>query len=280
MKVDLHMHSTASDGRVAPAELLRLAVEGGLDLISLTDHDTVDGVEAAMAAARALGRIEVVTGIEVSTHTPEGELHILGYFIDPSDRRLRGHGTLASDARANRLHGMVEHLRKAGLEVTYEGVVEQAGGDVASLGRPHLAREMVRLGIVDSVPEAFDRYIGNDHPAYIATDLLTPAEAIEMIHTAGGVAIWAHPSPHHFEALLPDLLIEGLDGIEVFRPRNSPQWMRSLDRAATRSGDCLRSGGSDWHGPEDGTLGGFYVDASDIEPLLDRRSGSGVSAGG
>jgi 3',5'-nucleoside bisphosphate phosphatase len=278
MKVDLHMHSTASDGRVPPTELVRLASDGGLDLIAVTDHDTVDGVEPALAEARRTGRIDVVTGIEVSTHAPEGELHILGYFVDPTDQRLRAHGSVASDARSDRLRRMVDHLRGAGLEITFEGVVEQAGGDVSSLGRPHLAREMVRLGIVDTVPDAFDQYIGNDHPAYIATDLLSPAGAIEMIHRAGGVAIWAHPAPYHFDALLPGLLAEGLDGIEVYRPRNSPQWTRALDRAASRHGEILRSGGSDWHGPDDGNLGVFKVDAGDVEPLLDRRTGSGAPA--
>jgi len=280
MKVDLHLHSTASDGRVSPEALVELAIEGGLDLIALTDHDTVDGVEAAMARGRQSGRIEVVSGIEVSTNSPQGELHILGYFVDPSDRRLRAHGAVASDSRAERLRRMVDRLRAQGLEVTFEGVLEQAGGDVSSLGRPHLAREMVRLGIVESVPEAFDLYIGNDHPAYLATDLLDPGAAIRMIQGAGGVAIWAHPAPYHFDALLPGLVAEGLDGIEVFRPRNSPQWVRSLDRAATRHGDVLRTGGSDWHGPDDGVLGTFFVEARDVEPLLDRRTGSGAPSAG
>jgi 3',5'-nucleoside bisphosphate phosphatase len=274
MHLDLHLHSTASDGRRSPAEVVEAAIAGALDVIALTDHDTVAGFDDALKAARGRS-IDVIPGIEVSSSEHGSELHILGYFIDPASPGMRRHAERAGTGRAARLEAMVERLRLQGVEVSFDAVLEQAGDDVASLGRPHLARELERVGYVDSLPEAFDRFIGNGHPAYIPTDLLDPGEAISLIRESGGVAVWAHPPMSGFEERLGELVKLGLQGVEVYRPRNSPRWVRKLLRAAAASG-LLVSGGSDWHGPDDGVLGDFHVTGDSVQGLLDAgRVGGG-----
>jgi 3',5'-nucleoside bisphosphate phosphatase len=267
MHLDLHLHSTASDGRSSPAGVVEAAIAGSLDVIALTDHDTVAGLEDAFDAAQGRS-IDVIPAIEVSSSEHGSELHILGYFVDPASSGMRRHGERAGTGRASRLEAMVERLRRQGIEVSFDAVLEQAGDDVASLGRPHLARELERAGYVDSVPEAFDRYIGNEHPAYIPVQLLNPGEAIALIRESGGIPVWAHPPMWGFEERLVELVKLGLRGVEVYRPRNSPRWMRQLLRGAADSG-LLVSGGSDWHGPDDGTLGDFRVTSDEVQGLLD-----------
>ena len=269
MRLDLHMHSSASDGSWAPGQVVEGALRGGLDVMALTDHDTITGVEAAFDAARG-HPIEVIPALEVSTTLEERELHILGYFVDPSDAALRRHDGLAGERRAQRLEEMVDRLADQGVEVSFDAVVEKAGAEASSLGRPHLARVLQDAGYVDSVPEAFDRFIGNEHPAYIPTRLLDPESAIQMIHGAGGVAIWAHPPMWLLDELLPELVRWGLDGLEVYRPRNLPDRVKELEAAARGAGLTLLSGGSDWHSPEDGELGDFVVDSRQIPQLLER----------
>lgn len=268
MNLDLHMHSSASDGRLSPTEVVEAAIRGRLDVIALTDHDTVAGVEEAREAARGRA-LHVVPGLEVSTTWDETELHILGYFVDLSDPALRRHGAEAGERRRRRLEEMVRRLRGQGVTVAFETVVEMAGDDVASLGRPHLARALEEAGYVDEPAEAFDRFIGNDHPAYIPTRLVDPESAIAMIHGAGGVAVWAHPPSHLLDELLPRLVAVGLDGLEAYRPRHRPEKTTRLERAASHHG-LVVSGGSDWHGPDDGELGTFRVEAREVAKLLER----------
>lgn len=265
MDLDLHLHSTASDGTLPPAEVVAAALAARLDVIALTDHDTLQGVEPAIAAARGHA-LAVVPGLEVSTTWDQGEIHILGYFIDPTDRDLVAHVGLATERRRERLEAMVARLAAQGIEVAFDRV-EAAAGQGAP-GRPHLARAMVEAGIVASVPEAFDRFIGNDHPAYLPTRLLDPAQAIDLIRAAGGLAVWAHPPLHWLDALLPELRKAGLAGLEVYRPNMSRDRMLTLERAA-REGALLVTGGSDWHGPESGPLGTFRVEAREVAAFLE-----------
>ena len=248
---------------------MHAAVAGHLDVIALTDHDTVAGVEEAMDAAHGHS-IHIIPGLEVSSTWNEREIHILGYFVDPSESRLRLHGGLAQDRRAQRLEEMVDRLRAQGIEVEFDDVVVAAGEGVASMGRPHLARALVDRGVVGSIPEAFDRYIGNEHAAYIPTRLQDPESAIDMIHGAGGIAVWAHPPMWMLHDLLPELVKVGLDGIEVYRPRNHADRMRELERAAESAGLAILTGGSDWHGPDDGELGDFVVDSRQVAAFLER----------
>lgn len=266
MNLDLHLHSTASDGAVSPAEVVSAAVDARLDAIALTDHDTLAGVLPAMEAARGR-RVEIIPAIEVSTTWDDVELHILGYFVDPSDRDLLEHTGRAAEQREARLVGMVDRLREQGIDVPFDRVRAASTGERPTLGRPHLARALVEIGVVDSIPEAFDRYIGNDHPAYIPTRLLDPERAIRLIHGAGGVALWAHPPGYRVDALLPELKAKGLDGIEVYRPRMPRDRVLRFE-ALARQEALLVSGGSDWHGPQDGPLGEFRVQGSEVADLL------------
>jgi 3',5'-nucleoside bisphosphate phosphatase len=269
MNLDLHIHSTASDGLVSPARVVRAAVDGVIDVMALTDHDTVAGVEPALDAARGLP-IHIVPGIEVSATWDETEVHILGYLVDPTDPGLRAHDGTAGERRAQRLEEMVDRLAKQGVQVSFDAVVEKAGDEASSLGRPHLARVLQDEGFVATEAEAFDRFIGNEHPAYIPNRLLDPEAAIRMIHRAGGVAVWAHPPMYLLDRILPDLVRVGLDGLEVFRPRNGPEWMSRLEAAAREAGLSVLTGGSDWHGPQDGSLGDFVVSSRDMPRFLER----------
>ncbi|MEX0855927.1 MAG: PHP domain-containing protein [Gemmatimonadota bacterium] len=265
MDLDLHLHSSASDGTLPPEEVVALAVSARLDVIALTDHDTVQGVAGAIEAARQ-HPIAVIPALEISTTWDDSEFHILGYFIDPTDQELVAHVGRATQIRLDRLRTMVSRLADRGIEVPFDQVEAVAG--TSAPGRPHLARAMVDIGIVQSVPEAFDRFIGNDHPAYLPTRLLDPEQAIRLIQGAGGLAVWAHPPVNRLEALLPELRRWGLAGLEVYRPYHSRDRMLQLERAA-RSHDLMVTGGSDWHGPEGGELGSFRVQASEVAEFLE-----------
>jgi 3',5'-nucleoside bisphosphate phosphatase len=266
MDVDLHIHSTVSDGVSTPEEVVEAALAGRLDAIALTDHDAVAGVARAREAV-AGRRLEVIAGIEVSTTTNGSELHILGYFVDPDHPKLKAYEGSAGVRRDERMREMVERLEGLGVEVSFEDVVKAAGEDRGNLGRPHLARALVDAGVVATVPEAFERFIGNEHPAYVPTRLLTPEQGIALILEAGGIPIWAHPRDDELDRFLQDLVECGLRGIEVYRPRTPHYRVAALERRAHSLG-ILVSGGSDWHGPDDGSLGDFRVGSDEIRGLL------------
>jgi 3',5'-nucleoside bisphosphate phosphatase len=268
MDVDLHIHSTASDGVCTPEQVVEAALAGRLDAIALTDHDTMAGVRRAREAV-AGRRLEVIAGIEVSTTTNGSELHILGYFVDPAHPGLKAYEGTAGQRRDERMREMVERLARLGVEVSFQDVVEAAGEDRGNLGRPHLARALVDSGVVATVPEAFERFIGNQHPAYVPTRLLTPEQGISLILEAGGVPIWAHPRDDELDRFLQALVGVGLRGIEVYRPRTPQYRVVELERRA-RSAGILFSGGSDWHGPDDGELGAFRVNGREVAAFLER----------
>ncbi len=265
MDVDLHIHSNVSDGSLPPSAVVSAAADARLDAIALADHDTVHGVAEAVRVAQEY-RIEVVPAIEISATADEVELHILGYFVDPTNTELLGHVEEAGVRRETRLRNMVTRLAEDGVEVSFDAVSSASPGR-GTLGRPHLARALVDGGYVDTPAEAFDRYIGNAHPAYIPTRLLDPTEAIRLIQKADGVAVWAHPPMRYLEELLPGLCASGLRGIEVYRPRSSRNRVLLLEQIARERG-LLVSGGSDWHGPEHGPLGEFRIQASEVSALL------------
>ncbi|RMH15069.1 MAG: PHP domain-containing protein [Gemmatimonadetes bacterium] len=267
MRLDLHVHSTASDGACSPAEVVRLALAGRLDVIALTDHDTLAGLAEARREARGHA-IEVVAAVELSSHWDEQDVHILGYFVDPAAPALRDHVARAATRRTERMREMVDRLRDQDLEVRFEDVLDIAGEGDTTLGRPHLARALVQGGHVGSVGEAFDRYLGDGLPAHVPVRLGGPAEAVETVLAAGGVAVWAHPPLRLLDPLLPSLVSAGLRGLELHRPRTRPEVFERIEAAARRHG-LLVSGGSDWHGPDQGELGDFYVTERDVEALLE-----------
>ena len=266
MDVDLHIHSTASDGVCSPEQVVEAALAGRLDAIALTDHDTMAGVARAREAVA--GRpLEVIAGIEVSTTANGFELHILGYFVDPEHPGIKAYEGSAGRRRDERMREMVERLVELDVDVEFADVVEAAGDDRGNLGRPHLARALVGAGVVATVPEAFERFIGNEHPAYVPTRLLTPEQGIALILEAGGVPIWAHPRDAELDRFFHTLVEAGLRGIEVYRPRTPQYRVLELERRARTAG-ILVSGGSDWHGPDDGSLGDFRVGSEEVRGLL------------
>lgn len=272
-RVDLHIHSHASDGQLSPTAVVNAAVRGRLDVISITDHDTVAGVNEALAAARGQP-ITVVPGIELSTRHGPHEIHILGYFIDPDSPSLRDYQSAAGDRRAGRMQEMVRRLQGMGVGVRYEDVLRIAGPEASSLGRPHLARALQEAGHTRSVGEAFDLYLKDGGSAFVETEFPGVREAIDALHAAGGVAVWAHPELEVFDREIRTFREWGLNGIECFRPNTPPVESMLFEKVAREMG-LFRTGGSDWHGPHRGRLGDWAIRWSEVRELLESR-GLGV----
>ena len=267
MRLDLHVHTTASDGSLSPPEVVRLAADGGLDVLAITDHDTVAGISAAMDAAAEIS-LRLIPGIEVSSTQESEEYHVLGYFVDPQADAIQAHERHATEGRERRMEEMVDRLRGQGLLVEMADVLDAAGPDRSAIGRPHLARALVLKGHAKSASDAFDRLIGDDHPAFVPTRLATPEEAIGLILDAGGIPVWAHPPLDALYRLLPAFVGAGLRGLEVYRPRSTPRHVRKLERAAETAG-LLMTGGSDWHDPDRDPLGSFFVTEEQVGRLIE-----------
>jgi predicted metal-dependent phosphoesterase TrpH len=241
--LDLHIHTTASDGVVSPAEVVRVAIDKGLEAIAITDHDTTDGIDAALAAAQG-ARLEVIPGIELSAEEGSREAHILGYYIDYRDESLQEKLTVLRRARRERARKMVKKLESLGMPVSWDHV-EEIADQTSAFGRPHVAKALLDEGYVGSVNEAFDRYIGLRGPAYVARHKLTPEEAVQMICDAQGLPVLAHPRWQ--EDVVPRLSAAGLVGLEVYYPSHSEEETEALAALAARHG-LVATGGSDFHG--------------------------------
>ena len=241
-RVDLHAHSTASDGELTPADLVRYARERGLTVLALTDHDTVDGIDAAIEAARGTA-LQIVPGVELSCDVPQAEVHILGYFVDWRAPDFEAMLVKFREGRYGRAEKMVKKLAALGAPITFERV-KQIAGD-ASLGRPHVAQALVEAGHAATISEAFDRYIGRNGPAYVERFRLTPEDAVALILRAGGVPVLAHPRDvTHF---IEPLVKVGLIGLEAQYGGYDEMMRADLVRWAKRY-DLLVTGGSDFHG--------------------------------
>jgi predicted metal-dependent phosphoesterase TrpH len=256
--VDLHAHSTASDGSRPPAQVVAAARAAGLAAIALTDHDTVAGLAEASRAAAQHG-LRFVQGVELSAVEADAETHILGLHVTDLaelERRLVG----LQEMRRTRAIRMVERLNALGMPVTMDAVLREAAG--GAVGRPHVARALIAGGWATDFREAFDRYLGNNRPAFVAKDRLPVADAIDIIHQAGGIAILAHPGSHLTRERLASLGAAGLDGVEVLHPSHSYDDSQRIDAMAGEL-NLVRSGGSDWHGADEGarTLGAMRVPA-------------------
>lgn len=238
----------------------------GLDAIAVTDHDTAGGVAEAVREAASLP-LTVVPGIEISTRHEALELHILGYWIDPASTPIVEHQRRAVQRRYDRMVTMVGRLQEMGLRITMEDVQAAAGGDVQTLGRPHLARALHQRGQTKFYGEAFARYIGDSGPAYVSEGFPNPQYAIDTIHAAGGVAVWAHPPIGWFGDGVGLMAGWGIDGIECYRPNIEPEYLRMMEEGARTHGLFL-TGGSDWHGPDRSKLGDFYVQAERVSEVL------------
>ncbi len=268
MRIDLHIHTTASDGAWTPEAVVGGAIRGGLDIIAVTDHDTVAAVRSAQRSASELG-LSILTGIEVSSTHEGRDVHILGYGLDLGDPALVGYCARASTGRADRMREMLSRLANLGIQVDFSEVVEAAGPDFVNIGRPHLARVLVARGFASSIPNAFDTLIGDGLPAFVPTGLLSPLGAVDLIRAAGGLPIWAHPPASLLDGLLPPLVSHGLRGLEAYRPGHSSGDVSRLEELCHSQG-LVATGGSDWHTPDAGSvLGDFAVSSEQVGAFLD-----------
>lgn len=250
-RVDLHVHTTASDGTYSPADIIKIASQNSIIALAITDHDTIDGVKEAKEMGKVLG-VEVISGIEVSTNHSlcSGEMHILGYFINENDQNLLSKIEDLKKDRISRNEKMIEKFKELGMDISLAEVEQIAGGDITA--RPHFAKALFNKGYVTDVGEAFEKYIGRDKPAYVKRDKVKPKEAIEMITASGGIAVLAHPKYLDIDkSKLEDVIIElkgyGLTGIEVYYSRNERNETYFFKKLCDRLG-LIKTGGSDFHG--------------------------------
>jgi len=257
--IDLHLHTLASDGRLTPTELIQMVVKNGLKTISVTDHDSTEGLAEAYEAAKEFPDLRIIPGIEMSADIPGDEVHVLGYFLDYHDEEFQAQLTEFRMGRVGRAQVMVEKLEALGKPVEWERVMHFAGD--GTVGRPHIALAMVEAGYFKEPKEAFEEYLGNDGLAYYDRPKLAPAAGVEMIKKVGGVPVLAHPTfMNDMEAGIANLKKVGLMGMEVYYAQYDDDTVRHLARLA-KEYDLIPCGGSDYHGmgnsgePLPGTLG-------------------------
>jgi predicted metal-dependent phosphoesterase TrpH len=283
--VDLHCHSTASDGTLPPADVVRLAKDSGLSGLSLTDHDTIGGVEAAADEARRIG-LDFLAGIEISCeYPPPGTMHILGYGVDPRSETLRDLTHRLLEGRDNRNPRIVQKLNELGVSITMQEVEEEAGATAADnkkpVGRPHIAAVLLRKGYVSSIKQAFDKYLAQGAPAYFDKERLTMREAMDMIHKSGGMPVLAHPvqlrtdNDARLERVVKDLVDLGLVGLETIHSDHDAGLVEKYTRLADRFG-LLKTGGSDFHGTNKkdiqlGLANGRRIPREFLDRLLERH---------
>jgi 3',5'-nucleoside bisphosphate phosphatase len=254
--VDLQVHTTASDGALAPAAVVQEAHRASLHAIALTDHDSVEGIDEAVEAGEALG-VRIVPGVELSTWFDDDELHLLGLHLSNRETMRSALVELRAQ-RVARAEQIVATLNAHSIPVSMEAVLQEAGD--GAVGRPHIARAMLAGGWVREFREAFDKWIGWGRPAYVAKERFDVAEAIALVHRAGGLAVWAHPGEAATPTRIARLADVGLDCVEVLHPSHPPYLSQRLVESTEKAG-LLPSGGSDWHGTMEGTrkLGGQHV---------------------
>jgi len=248
--VDLHLHTTASDGVLTPSALVRYAKSKGLQAIAITDHDTIEGLDEGLSEGERIG-FEVIAGVEISADHSPGSMHMLGYFLDIHHPLLKSKLDYLQRARAERNPKIIQNLNRLGVRISYEEVVKASGG--GQVGRPHVAQVLIEKGYVRNFQEAFDRFLRKGAPAYVDKVRLKSKEAISFIREAGGLAVLAHPktvtTDGSFEKILGELIEEGLRGIEVFYPEHNPLEVAQFKAMAERHG-LLVTGGTDYHGIE------------------------------
>jgi hypothetical protein len=271
VKYDLHLHTTASDGRLNPEALVGLARSRGLEVIAITDHDSVGGISEALEAAGREPGIVVIPGVEINTDLASGELHILGYFIDYRDEDLALALRKIRESRVGRAQKMVERLQELGAPIEWSRVQEMAHGE--SICRPHIAQALLEKGFVGSEREAFDKYIGRNGPAYIGREKIQPADAVRIVKSAGGLPVLAHPAGiKDLNDLIIDLKNAGLVGLEAYYGEYDSNTVKRMVRLAGEHG-LLTTGGSDYHHFGDGRevpLGQVDIPGDSISVLFQR----------
>lgn len=254
--VDLHIHTTASDGTKSPSEIVRYAKEKGLQAIAITDHDTIEGIDEGLFEAKKVG-IELIPGVEISVEYPLGSMHILGFFIDNHNPVLNEKLNYLQKVRSERNPKIVEKLNSLGIDITYEEVLKASGG--GQVGRPHFAQVLFEKGYVKTYQEAFERFLKKGAPAYIDKARFTPKEAINFIKEAKGIPVLAHPNTLNIkdiiklEEIIFKLIEEGIKGIEVYYPEHSSIEMVQYKEIAKKY-SLIITGGTDYHGFEKDNL--------------------------
>ena len=275
--VDLHSHSTASDGALAPAAVVETAARAGLVALALTDHDTLAGIAEAREAGERLG-VRIVPGVELSLMDGDREVHMLGLHIATVDA-LQAELEAVRDSRKSRAEQIVAKLNALGVPVTIEAVFAEAAG--GAVGRPHIARAIIAGGWVRDQREAFDRYLGGGRPANVEKQRISMADGIRLIHDCGGLAVTAHPGGDGRRERVEPWIALGLDGLEVRHPGHSSEDMLRIEALVEFFG-LVKSGGSDWHGATSGprVLGGMHVPAEWLEQqdaLVEKRRAAAVA---
>ncbi len=282
-QVDLHIHTTASDGALTPTQIVQRAARLGLKVVAITDHDTVAGIPEALAAGLVHG-VEVIPGVEINTDVPGAEVHVLGYFIDHTNQELEAELAVLRDGRVGRARRMAEVLTAMGAPVRFERILEIAGE--GAVGRPHVAQALLEAGHVSSYRQAFEQYIGRNSPAYVERQKFTPAEACALICRAGGLPVFAHPvffdrygkikERFDEDGLLPEMISQGLAGLEVYYSGYDAITIEHLLGVARRH-NLIVTGGTDFHGLHQGDqdLGSVYVPRKVVARLKERRAAGG-----
>jgi predicted metal-dependent phosphoesterase TrpH len=250
--IDLHTHTTCSDGTRSPREQVEYARRLGLYGIGITDHDTVAGWEEAMEAGKELN-VLVVPGVEISSVWNGKDIHVLGYYLDPSDSHFQKRLVELRNVRNRRNEMMVERLNQLGIAITIEeinAVKQKNGGNV---GRPHIAEVLMKKGVVASIEEAFDKYLGRNGLAYVNPPRITPFEAVELILSAGGVPVLAHPGLYEEDQLIEELVGRGMAGIEAYHADHPPEEEQKYEQLGRRF-NLIITGGSDYHGERNGKV--------------------------
>ncbi len=268
-QIDLHIHSTASDGKFSPEAIVGKAAGLGLKVIALTDHDTVDGIPPALEAVKAFPELKLIPGVEISTDLADGEAHVLGYFIDYTSRELGAALERFRSSRQRRARGMVDKLGALGMDIDWQRVQQIAGE--GSIGRPHIARAMLEKGYIATFEEAFDKYIAHGGTAYVAREKMTPEEAVELILRSRGLPVLAHPfTVNDPEAMIKKLKTVGLVGVETYYKDNTEAQTGFTLGLAEKYG-LIATGGTDYHGIGDSSevmLGGVEVPPEAVERLI------------
>ena len=278
--IDLHTHTTASDGRCTPAELVARAAGAGVTVLSVTDHDTVDAADAAGQACATSG-IAFVPGIEITAVRDELDVHVLGYFLDPASPGLRAFLAEQRLRRVERAGLMIAKLATLGLHLDADAVLRRARDQPGkSIGRPVIARALIEAGYVKSISEAFDNWLSSGRPGFVAREGAPPDEVIAQIHGAGGIASLAHPGPLQRDEWIADLVSSGLDAIEVYHSNHDEDAARRYRSIADRLGLGV-SGGSDYHADDShgANPGSVSLPSADFDQLRDRATSRATASG-
>jgi len=268
MKIDLHIHTTASDGRATPTEIVHRASELGMKAIAITDHDSVEGIEEALAEARKFPKLLVIPGVELGADVPHGERHILGYYVDHYSTEFCHKLEMLRYARATRGQKIVSKLNNYGVILNWDHVVNIADG--ASIGRPHIAQALLERGYIASLQEAFDKYIGDNGPCFVVREKFGVVETVELIAKTGGLPALAHPAEtKKLNSVIEELKPAGLIGMEVYYKNYSKETRKRLMNLANKHG-LVCCGGSDYHGFEDtgNEIGNCDVSQDTVDRLI------------